>query len=102
MSESAKNNIVILCNEAGQIAGLECERVGIPFTTPAQIALGSGLDVALTLMELSAGVFQGLSKKSARESVAYFRDEATRSEAVDIQIAIWYRSWAMAIERHFC
>ena len=58
-------------------------------------------DVALTLMELSAGNFQGLNRQSAAESIAYFRAEANRSRSVDPQIAIWYEAWANAIETHF-
>lgn len=100
-SKSNEVTVVRLSQEAGLVARLECERVGVPFVTPVQNALGSGLDVALTLMECSAGLFQGLETEAAQKCVAYFREEAARSEAVDVQIAIWYRAWATIIEAHF-
>ena len=101
MSAGEPVTIVHLSKLAGKLAQAECEKAGLPFMTPVQIALGSGLDVALTLMELSAGVFQGLNRQSAVESIAYFRAEANRSRSVDPQIAIWYEAWANAIETHF-
>lgn len=101
MSKANSVTIVALCRAAGKLAEAESERAGVPFVTPVQVALGSGLDVALTLMERSAGLFQGLSPESASECVAYFRAEADRSDAVDVQIAIWYRAWATAVESQF-
>ena len=47
--------------------------------------VGSGLDVALTVMELSAGVCHGLDRQSAAESITCFRAEADRSRSVDAQ-----------------
>jgi hypothetical protein len=101
MSDEVPVTIVHLSKLAGKLAKVECEKAGLPFITPVQVALGSGLDVALTLMEQSAGVFQGLDRQSAAESVTYFRAEANRSRSVDPQIAIWYEAWANAIETYF-
>lgn len=102
MAEPYKITVVDLSREAGSVARAESERAGTPFMTPLQIALGSGLDVALTLWGVSGGAFHGLDAESARKCVAYFRDEAERSTAVDVQIAIWYRAWASVIEARFC
>ena len=101
MSEDKPVTIVDLSKLAGRLAEAECQKAGVPFITPVQVALGSGLDVALTLMEMSVGVFQGLNHQCATESIAYFRAEANRSRSIDPQIAIWYDAWARAIETHF-
>ena len=102
MEGDNKINVVDLSREAGDLARAESARAGVPFMTPVQVALGSGLDVALTLWGVSGGSFSGLDSESARRCVDYFRDEAERSERIDLQVAIWYRAWATAISRHFC
>ena len=91
-------SIVDLSTLAGRLAEAECEKAGIPFKTDVQIGLASGLDVALTLMEESAGFFRGLGGQSVERASAYFRAEAERSRSIDPHIAIWYESWAKAVE----
>ena len=68
---------------------------GLNRQSPMLVALASGFDVAITLLEQSTGaLFSDLSPEAAERVVKYLRDEAVRSEAVDLQIAIFYRSWA--------
>jgi hypothetical protein len=93
--------IVYLSKMAGELARAMSKDAELPFVTPVQFALGSGLDVALTLMEESVGTFRGLTQPSATGIVSYFRAEAARSRSVDPQIAIWYEAWASTIETHF-
>jgi len=93
--------IVHLCRLAGGLAEAECEKAGLPFLTPVSGALGSGLDVALTLMEPSVGPFRGLDRQAALECITHFRSEAGRGQWGDPRVAIWYEAWAKAIEAHF-
>ncbi|MBK9214644.1 MAG: hypothetical protein IPM59_03455 [Chloracidobacterium sp.] len=91
-------DVIELSNSVGEIARAECEKARIPFVTPLQVGLGSGFDVALTLMEQSVGLYKGLSQEKKRRVVEYFRAEAERSKAVDPYIVIWYLAWASVIE----
>ena len=91
-------NIVQLCNAARRIAAAECAKVGLPFETPVQHALASGLDVALTLMEQSGSRYGGLNRQEAGGIATYFREEGPRNASIDTQIAIWYQAWASVIE----
>lgn len=100
-SQEESVSIVHLCRVAGRLAEAECDKAGLPFLTPVQGALGSGLDVALTLMEPSVGAFRGLGRQAALECITHFRTEAGRSQWGDPRIAIWYAAWANAIEAHF-
>ena len=84
-------------------AGISFEPVSlhgslIPMMAESVLLLGltSGLDVALTLMEESVGKFNGLSVEQASNIVNYFRKEAERNSTDEI--AIWYLSWADAVE----
>jgi hypothetical protein len=72
MSKSNDVSVVSLCGEAGIRVRCESERAGIPFETPVQTALVSGLDVALTLWRLSGGSFPGLETESAQKCVARY------------------------------
>jgi len=84
-----------LARRAGELFRSVCERVGLPSHSPLEYAVASGLDVAITLFEESTGaLFRGLTVESALEVVRYFREEAVRSAAIDVQIAIDYLSWA--------
>lgn len=73
----------------------------LPEPTPVLAGLASGLDTALTLLEASIGSFAGLSPAAARDTVAYFQQEAKQSSASNPEIAIWYVAYAAAIERIF-
>ena len=90
--------IVTLCRFADDVARAECAKAGIPFQTPLQVWMASGLDVALTLMEGSGARYQGLSREQALSVVAYFKAEAERIRSVDQRLAIWYLAWASVIE----
>ena len=63
--------------------------------------LASGLDVGLTLLESSLGAFDGLTKESAAECREYFRNESAKHRADDLELSIWYFSYALAIEAMF-
>ena len=97
-----KNNqtltIVELSTLTGMIANGECTKAGLPYMTPLMIGAANGLDVGLTLWEASGGLFEGFSRQSAERASTYFRAEAERSRSIDRRIAIWYESWAKAIE----
>ena len=71
--------------------------------SPILAALASGFDVGLSLLEQSTGaLFSDLSPEAADRVVTYFSDEAAvRSEAVDIQIAIFYRAWAQVLTTEY-
>ncbi|MBK7394414.1 MAG: hypothetical protein IPI64_14155 [Chloracidobacterium sp.] len=92
-------DIIELSNSVGEIARAAYDKAGIPFMTPLQIGLTSGLDVALTLMQVSVTSRKGLSQEDKLRVVDYFRAEAERSKSVDPQIVIWYLAWAEVIER---
>jgi len=74
---------------------------GISDGSPTLHGLTSGLDVALTIIEESVGTFKGLSKDTAEKMSAYFRQEAERYGKIEKEIAIWYLSFAEAIEHMF-
>jgi hypothetical protein len=93
--------IMDVVNLASSIRDSHCSRLGIPFRGEELQSLTSGLDVALTLMEESVGTFKGLSDKSARNIIAYFEDESSKTEPVSLEIALWYSAWAEAIETLF-
>lgn len=93
--------IMQVVNLTRSIAAEKCKEAGIPYHTLTLVALSSGLDVGLTIMEDSVGGFKGLSTQDANNIYNYFKEEAMRSENVDAEIAIWYLSWAEAIKRLF-
>lgn len=97
MSRSKSVTIIDLSNMACKLAKAECNKAGLPFTTDVQIGLASGLDVVLSLLEESSGLFKGLSNQSAERVTTYFRAEAERSKYLDRHIAIWYDCWAKAL-----
>lgn len=77
-------------------------RAGLSPQSPMLVALASGFDVGLSLLEQSTGtLFSDLSPEAASRVVNHFRDEAVRSEAVDIQIAIFYRAWAQVLATEY-
>ena len=83
---------------AGELAQSMSARAGLGPRSPMLVALASGFDVGLTLLEQSTGtLFSDLNPEAAARVVNYFRDEAVRSEAVDLQIAIFYRSWVQVL-----
>lgn len=83
---------------AGELAQLMSDRAGLNPHSPMLVALASGFDVGLTLLEQSTGaLFSDLTHEAAERVVNYFSDEAAGSEAVDPQIAIFYRSWAQVL-----
>lgn len=80
---------------AGALAQAMSIAAGLNRQSPTIVALASGFDVALSLIEQSTGaLFSDPTPEAAERLVKYFWDEAVRSEAVDQQIAIFYRSWA--------
>ena len=87
-----------IVNLACSIAEKKCKEAGIPYHTSTLVALTSGLDVGLTIMEESAGEFKGLTVQEGRKIYKYFKEEFHRSENVDAEIAIWYWSWAETIK----
>jgi len=94
--------IVELSSKAGQLARAMAARAGLTPHPTMFLGLVSGFDVAITLVEESTGArFGGLSSESATKMVEYFRDEADRSEAMDLQSAIFYRAWAEVIESEY-
>lgn len=95
---NASISIMKIVNLARSIAEKKCKEAGIPYHTLTLVALTSGLDVGLTIMEESAGKFKGLSTQDASKINNYFKEESQRSESVDPGIAIWYWSWAEAIK----
>jgi hypothetical protein len=93
MSIAAKLREVAPNGEAGAVT--QAVSAGLNRQAPILVALASGFDVALSLLEQSTGArFSDLTPEAAERVVKYFRDEAVRSEAVDPQVAIFYRSWA--------
>ena len=92
--------IIDLSNMAGDISRAKNEQVGLDPQSALVWGMASGLDVALTLLEQSTGVyFNGLPPDKAMMVSHYFREEADRSEKFHKQIAIWYRSWAEVLEQ---
>ena len=82
----------------GQLAQSMSAQAGLSPRSPMLVALASGFDVGLSLLEQSTGaLFSDLSPEAAERVVKYFRGEAVRSEATDPQIAIFYRSWAEVV-----
>ena len=98
---SVEITIISIVNLARSIMVSQCKRLGIPFRGEGLVALTSGFDVALTLMEQSVTTFRGLSEESARTIIAYFEEEASKAEPVSLEIALWYSAWAKAIETLF-
>ena len=97
-----KNHTIMdIVNTASSIRDSHCDRLGIPLRGRGLIALTSGLDVALTVMEESVGTFAGLSPEAAKRIVFYFKKESSKSEPLDLEIALWYSAWAEAIETLF-
>jgi hypothetical protein len=87
---------------AGQLAQSMSAQAGLSPHSPMLVALASGFDVGLSLLEQSTGArFSDLSPEAADRVVTYFSDEAVRSEAVDIQIAIFYRAWAQVLTTEY-
>ena len=80
---------------AGALAQAMSIAAGLNRQSPILVALASGFDIGLTLLEQSTGtLFSDLGPDAAERVIRYFRSEAARSEAADPQIAIFYRSWA--------
>src|SRR5688572_26914660 len=100
MADGGAVPITVLSGLVGQIVRLECAKAGVPYETPVQFALASGLDTTLTIMEESVGVYRGLDASVVEKIVAYFRAEAKRSRSVDQQIAFWYDAWATVLQAH--
>ena len=91
-------SILQLSQQAGDLFRLASSRSGLDPYSPVMVALASGLDIALTLMEESTGVrYKGLTPESARKVVDYFCQEAKRSKPLDPQIALFYAAWAEAL-----
>ncbi len=87
---------------AGALAQAMSIAGGLDRQSPVLVALASGLDIGLSLLEQSTGtLFSDLSPEAAERVVKYFCDEAARSEAVDPQIAIFYRSWAEVLAAEY-
>ena len=63
--------------------------------------LAWGLDVGLTLLEQSNGPFDGLTQNKADEIRQYFLNESQKHRSDDIEISIWYFSFAQALEQLF-
>ena len=98
---SEEISIMDVVNLARAIRDRHCERLGIPLRGEGLLSLTSGLDVALTLMEESVGTFKGLSDESAKNIITYFEGEASKTEPVNLEIALWYSAWAEAIKELF-
>jgi hypothetical protein len=60
--------------------------------------LASGLDVGLTLFEQSLGSFDGLTIQKATEIREYFLSESSKYRTENIEVSIWYFSYATALE----
>jgi hypothetical protein len=63
--------------------------------------LASGLDAVLTIMEASCGAFDELSPEAAIECSKWFRSESDKYRSVNLEISIWYLSWAEAVENRY-
>ena len=72
-----------------------------PSGTPVLEGLASGFDTSLTILETSMGAFQGLSPEAAKGIVDYFTRESKRITESKPEIAIWYESYAAAVEQLF-
>jgi hypothetical protein len=98
--EQQTPTIVELSNMVGLLFRDICTRNGLDPQSAIHVGLASGLDVALTIIELSTGVaFQSLSKDTAIQIRDYFLHEAAESKAIHPQISIWYFAWAKVIEK---
>jgi hypothetical protein len=69
--------------------------------SPILEGLASGLDSTLTIMEISVGTFKGMSKEAASEIIAYFIQESHSHKNSNLEVSIWYLSWAKALETLF-
>ena len=97
-----EKNIFQLSVQAGQIFQASCSEIGKSVQPAMLAALASGLDVGLTVVEQSTNThFDGLSKEAAVRVIKYFREEAIRMEEIDMQIALFYRSWVRVLESAF-
>jgi hypothetical protein len=90
-----------LVNLANSIRQTRSGIAGIPPRSETLFALASGFDVALTIMETSVGLFTGLTPPAAAKVVRYLREEARRCEQISREVAVWYESYAEAIEQLF-
>jgi len=87
--------IVDLSKRAGELFRTMRSRAGLSADSPMLLGLASGFDVAITLFEESTGAsFGGLTPESAAAIVRYFRDAAASSAEEDVQVAMFYQSWA--------
>ena len=69
--------------------------------TGALTALTSGLDVGVTLLETSVGLFDGLTRSEAISIINYFMSESKRHLSDDPETSIWYFSFAKALNHLF-
>ena len=74
---------------------------GIPHRTPVLVGLASGQDVALSILEASLGPFESLSPGAVELLTGYFLRESVITKRESIEVAIWYKSYAEAIEQLF-
>lgn len=88
-------------NLANSIRIRYSEKEGLPARSKTLVALASGLDVAVTVLEESVGSFKGLTPERAKKVCDYFRTEAKRSERIDRETAIFYLAWADALDQLF-
>jgi hypothetical protein len=63
--------------------------------------LAGGLDSTLTIMEVSIGPFKGMSKEAASEIIDYFLQESYSHKNSNLEVSIWYLSWAKTLETLF-
>jgi len=76
-------------------------KAGIPPRTQTLVGLACGLDTALTILESSIGPFETLTREAAVRISDYFKEEAAKVGPENKEVAIWYLSYAEAIERLF-
>jgi len=98
---SKNHTIMEVVNLSRSIIETHYTKPGIPQSGPVLIGLGSGLDVALTIMEESVGTFSGLPPEAAERIVICFNNESSKYKPLDLEIAVWYAAWAEAIEKLF-
>lgn len=67
-------------------------------TSSILTSLTSGFDVGLTLLEQSVGPFNGLTKQKAADIREYFLNESSKYKTKNIEVSIWYFSYARALE----
>jgi hypothetical protein len=87
-----------LALEVGRLNRAMSSQAGLDPYSPVIFGVASGLDIAITIFEQFTGArISEASSDAATLVIQYFHDEAKRSEAVDPQIAICYRSWAKVL-----